>query len=140
MWGKAYPLYMRLAQRVWWWEFIDMAEMLPELWACRSNDNPTNCPTARVRCPITDLRTWLKAFATYMAVMSQKNGGSVPESMAYMVPIIRAEEDYAEGAWVHYDTAYCQQAAACWNTTWSKVNLSLFSLYFMGMAQGIKPV
>ena len=69
------PEPMRLAQCVWQWEFVDMAEMLPQLWARRSDDNFNRCPTARVRCPITDLRTWLKAFAIYVAVMSQKNRG-----------------------------------------------------------------
>ena len=69
------PEPMRLAQCVWRWEFVDMAEMLPELWARRSDDNPNRCPTDRVRCPIADLRTWLKAFAIYVAVMSQKNRG-----------------------------------------------------------------
>ena len=114
-----------------------MAEMLPELWARRSDDYYNRCPTARVRRPITDLWTWLKAFATYVAVMSQKNGGAVPELMAYMVSIIRAKEDYAECAWVRYDAAYRQQAAACHNTTWSKVNPSLFSLCFTGKAQAL---
>ena len=131
------PIPMKLAQRIWQWEYIDMLEMLPELWACRSDDNLTKAPTTRVRRPITDLKTWLKAFATYVAVMSQKNGGAVPELMAYMVSIIRVEEEYAEGAWVRYDEAYRQQAAACQNTTWSKVNPSLFSLCFTGKAQAL---
>ena len=55
--------------------------------------------------------------------------------MVYMVSITRAEEEYAEGALIWYDAAYRQQAAACHNTTWSRVNLSLFSLCFTGKAQ-----
>ena len=74
------PETMTLAQCVWRWEFVDMAEMLPELWARRSDDNPNRCHTARVRCPITDIRTWLKAFAIYVAVMSQKNWGRLYQS------------------------------------------------------------
>ena len=46
---------------------------------CRGDDNLTRAPTTTVRHPITDLKTWLKAFATYVAVMSQKNGGAVPK-------------------------------------------------------------
>ena len=119
---------MKLVQSIWRWEFIDLAEMLPELWGCRDDDN-------LARYPITNLRTWLKAFATYVAVMSQKNGGAVSELMAYMVSVIWAEEEYLEGAWVRYDAGYHQQAAVCWNTTWSKVNPSLFSLCFAGKPQ-----
>ena len=129
---------MKLAQCIWWWEFIHMTEMLPGLWARRGNDNLTRGPTTRVRCPITDLKAWLKAFATFVAVMSQKNGGVVPELMVYMVSIIRAEEEYVEGAWVRYDAAYRQQAAECRNTTWSKVSPSLFSLCFTGKAQALR--
>ena len=129
------PVPTKLAQRIWRWEFIDMAEMLPELWVRRNDENPTRVLATRARCPITDLKTWLKAFATYVAIMAQKNGGAVPELMAYMVSIIRAEEEYAEGAWVRYDAAYRQQAAACHNTAWSRVNPSLFSLCFTSKAQ-----
>ena len=43
------------------------------------------------------LRAWLKAFGTYMAMMSQKNSGGVSELMAYMVSIIQGEEEYEEG-------------------------------------------
>ena len=64
-----------------------------------------------------------------------KNGGAVPELMVYMVSITRAEEEYAEGALIRYDTAYRQQAAAYHSTTWSRVNPSLFSLCFTGKAQ-----
>ena len=72
-----------------------------------------------------------------MAVMLQKEWGlctRVYELYGISKP---AEEDYAEGAWVSYDVGYCQQAAACQNTTWAKVNLSLFSLCFTGKAQAL---
>ena len=39
--------------------------------------------------------------------MAQKMGELyVPELMAYMVSIIRAEEEYVEGVWIRYDAAY----------------------------------
>lgn len=44
--------------------FIDIAEMLPKLWVCRSEDNPTRALAARTRGPVIDLRTRLKAFVT----------------------------------------------------------------------------
>ena len=42
------PIPMKLAQRIWRWEYIDKAEMLPELWARRGDDNLTKAPTTRV--------------------------------------------------------------------------------------------
>ena len=51
------PIPIKLAQRIWQWEFIDMAEMLPELWAHRGNDNLTRGSTTRARRPIMDLTT-----------------------------------------------------------------------------------
>ena len=39
------PIPMKLAQCIWQWKFIDIANMLPELWACRCDDNLTRGPT-----------------------------------------------------------------------------------------------
>ena len=61
---------------------------------------------------MTELKTWLQGFAIYVAVMSGKHPGAVPQLMSYMVSIIRAAEDYAGLAWVRYDAAYRRQAAA----------------------------
>ena len=54
----------------------------------------------------------------------------VSELTAYMCAIIRASQEYEDSAWVAYDTAFRQQAAATKNRHWSKINPSLFPMCF----------
>ena len=60
------PVPIKVAQRIWRWDFIDMVEMLPELWTQRTDENPTKALATQPRCPVTDIKTWLKAVATYV--------------------------------------------------------------------------
>ena len=68
------PVPIKLVQRIWRWDFVDMAEMLPELWTRGTDENPTKALATRVRHPVTNIKTWLKAFVTYVAIMAQKMG------------------------------------------------------------------
>ena len=55
--GEGLPLVsIKLAQRIWRWDFIDMAEILPELWTRRSDENPTKALATRARGPVTDIK------------------------------------------------------------------------------------
>ena len=64
---------------------------------------------------------WLKDMAEGLCNIlgsdDTEEQGAIPQLMAYMVSIIQEEEEHVEGTWVHRDVAYCQQAAACRNTT-----------------------
>ena len=91
------PVPINLAQRIWQWDFIDMVEILPELWTRRSDENPTKALATRARRPVTDIKIWLKAFANICGNNGTKNAGAVPELMAYMVSIIRAEGSMQKG-------------------------------------------
>ena len=51
----------------------------------------------------------------------------VPESMAYMIHIIKASQEYEGLAWFMYDKAHRRQAATGF-TEWSKINPSIFSV------------
>ena len=130
------PVPQKLAEKIRAWEFVDMAELLPEFWAPKLEEKEGGqASSARRRRPVTELKTWLQGFAIYVAVMSGKHLGAVPQLMSFMVSIIRAAEDYAGLAWVRYDAAYRRQAVASGNRAWSQINPSLFSLCFTGKAQ-----
>ena len=51
------PVPIKLTQWIWRcaWDFIDMAEILPELWTSRSDENPTKALATRARGPVTDM-------------------------------------------------------------------------------------
>ena len=130
------PVPQKLAEKIWAWDFVDMAELLPEFWDPKLEEKEGGqASSVRRRRPVTELKMWLQGFAIYVAVMSGKHPGAVPQLMSNMVSIIRAAEDYAGLAWVRYDAAYRRQAAASGNRAWSQINPSLFSLCFTGKAQ-----
>ncbi len=62
----------------------------------------------------------------------------VPELMAYLVQIMRVSQDFGGLAWVNYDLAFCRQAASTGSRQWSKVNPSLYSICFAGVARANK--
>ncbi len=129
----------KLASRIQAWEFVEMAELLPEFWAQKADREGAQHPSAgRRKCPVTELNTWMQCFVVYVGVMAAKHLEAMPELIAYMVAIIRASEDYSGQAWVRYDAAYRRLAAANGNRAWSRINPSLFFLCFTGKAQAAR--
>ena len=88
--------------------------------------------------PIWDIHTWIACFAVYTAVMSKAYLEVVPEFMAYMLTIIRAQKEYEKPAWRIYDEAYRDAAASSGNKQWSKVDESIFAKVFTGRARQMK--
>ena len=108
-----------------------MAELLPEFWGSTSGKEASQPGTS---CAVTDIATWIQCFATYISVMSASHPGAVPELLALLIFILRGSQDFGGIAWVTYDGAFRQQALITGNRHWSKVNLSLYSICFSGVA------
>ena len=111
-----------------------MWELLPEFWS-----NPTDGEGAprleRMKTKSQQITVWAQCFALYVSVMAKEYPEYISELMAYMCTIIRASQEYENSAWVAYDSAYHQQAAATDNKQWSKINPSLFPLCFSSSAK-----
>ena len=134
------PVPVKLVERIHKWEFVDMAELLPEYWGAahslRSEAELTNGnPRPVVKKKVTDILTWVQCFAVYTSIMASKNPEMVPALLAYLVCILRTSQDFGELAWVNYDSAFRRQAAATGNRQWSHVNPSLYSICFAGVAR-----
>ena len=56
----------------------------------------------------------------------------IPELLAYLIQIVRVNQEFEGSGWAVYDETFCRQAAVSGNQQWSKLNLSLFSLCFTG--------
>ena len=129
----------KLAEKITKWEFVDMAELLPEFWSLSPKDLGTNTPprqnNPRCKRAITDIATWIQCFATYVSVMSTPHPQSVPELLAYLIFILRASQDFRGLAWVTYDAVFRRQAFITGNRLCSKVNPSLYSICFSGVAR-----
>ena len=77
-------------EKIYKWEFVDVAEMLPEFWGtvqnlrgAASQGNPW--PMAK---KVTDIMSWVLCFAVYTNVLASKNSKAVPEMLAYLVFIM----------------------------------------------------
>ena len=134
------PVPAKLAEKITRWEFVDMAELLPEFWSTvnpresASNSVITQSGARRKRA-VTDIATWLQCFATYTSVMSTAHPQAVPELLAYLIFILRASQDFGGVAWATYDAAFRRQASITSNRQWSRVNPSLYSICFSGVAR-----
>lgn len=134
------PVPPKLAEKIRKWEFVDMAELLPEFWslppAIKSEGQPITQPSLPRRSrKVTDLASWVQCFATYVGVLAGSSPEAVPELMAYLIQIVRVNQDFGGLAWVNYDLAFRRQAAATGNRSWSKINPSLYSICFSGAAR-----
>ena len=132
------PVPVKLVEKIHKWEFVDMAEMLPEYWGTAQNSKAETSfgnmrPAAKKK--VTDIMSWVQCFAVYTSVMASKNPEAVPEMLAYLVCILRTSQDFGGLAWVNYDSAFRRQAAATGNRQWSRVNPSLYSICFAGVAR-----
>ena len=134
------PVPVKLVERIHKWEFVDMAELLPEYWGSTQSVRPESeltqgHPRPVTKKKVTDILSWIQCFAVYTSVMASKNPEAVPELLAYLVCILRTSQDFGGLAWVNYDSAFRRQAAATGNRHWSRVNPSLYSICFAGVAR-----
>ena len=134
------PVPAKLAEKITRWEFVDMAELLPECWSSFGPKESVSAPGTRFggyrrRRAVTDIATWVQCFATYVSVMSTPHPQAVPELLAYLIFVLRASQDFGGIAWVTYDAAFRRQALITGSRQWSKVNPSLYSICFSGVAR-----
>ena len=130
------PIPRKLAHKIVRWEYVEMAELLPEFWSLsKEEETEARRPTSRRPKQVTEFHTWLQCFATYSSVLGSAHTAAFPELMAYLVTISRVSQDFVGLAWVRYDAAFRRQAAITGNKKWSQINPSLYSICFTGKAQ-----
>ena len=112
-------------------EFVDMHELLPESWQTAEQEMETP-PRNSSRHRILDIKIWVQCFACYRGVVAIKSPQRIPELLAYLIQIVRVNQEFEGSGWAAYDETFCRQAAVSGNQQWSKLNSSLFSLCFTG--------
>ena len=131
------PVPSKVATKIRRGEFVDMGELLPEFWVPPREEEAQAKSEAKSRRArsVQDIYTWIQCFGTYVSVLAPLHPGRVPELMAYQATIVRASQDYAGLAWVHYDSAFRRQAALTGLTRWSAINPTIYTLCFAGSAR-----
>ena len=85
---------------------------------------------------IPDLAIWMQCYAIFTAVITSKNPPRLPDLMAYMTIIAKASQKFAWTSWVFYGQNFCQEAACSTSTQWARVDPSIYTQCFTGMAIG----
>ena len=105
----------RLVKRILEFEFVEMADMLPDAWQEDSVTGADTHPLSRRlvrRAPIAEITLWLEGVARLASVLTSKHPTKAAEMWAYQSTIIRAARNYEGTAWVAYDRQYCREALA----------------------------
>ena len=79
-------------------------------------------PTKR-RKAITDILSWMQAFAVYTLVVTAYYPARVADLLKYQLLIMRTAQQFSGSAWLSYDRAFRRQAAAYKLTDWSQSNI-----------------
>lgn len=130
----------RLVKRILEFEFVEMADMLPDAWQEDSQAGTDAHPLSRRlirRAPVMEITVWLEGFARLASVLSSKHPTKAAEMWAYQSAIIRAARNFEGTAWVAYDRQYRREALARKDLNWSVVNSRLYSEAFTGRAKVI---
>ena len=88
-------------------------------------------PTKR-RKAITDILSWMQAFAVYTLVVTAYYPARVADLLKYQLLIMRTVQQFSGSAWLSYDRVFRRQAAAYKLTDCSHLNPELFHLYVSG--------
>ena len=91
--------------------FVDMHELLPEMWLVEEPSDSCCRATQPKRGLVTDIALWTKCFASLVAVLTTKYPDRAPQFMWYLCTIVRASRNFEGAAWASYDAAYRRQAA-----------------------------
>ncbi|KAL5491581.1 hypothetical protein EMCRGX_G016894 [Ephydatia muelleri] len=128
----------RLVKRILEFEFVEMADMLPDAWQEESQSGTDGNPMVRRlvrRAPLTEITLWLEGFARLASVLTTKHPTKSAELWAYQSAIIRAARNFEGTAWVAYDRQFRREALARKDLNWSVTNSRLYSEAFTDRAK-----
>ena len=109
-----------------------MGELLLESWPLSTDNKETEKPKHCDPRAVTDIFVLLQCFVSYVSVCGSEKPDLLPELMAYMTTILCVSQDFTGLGWVHYDAAFRHLVALSGNTMLSKINPTLYTLYFTG--------
>ena len=133
------PIPKKLHERILKWEFIELSELLPPgaLEKIQPELEPQKfiimpgLEVARPRKkPIESITQWIRCFAVYVAVLATEFPDAVPDLLAYMLAIMRAQAEYEEPAWRLYDEAFRDKAASTGNRKWALLDTHIQSTLY----------
>ncbi len=136
--AKGLPtLPMKLVEKVWNLEFVDMEEFLPtprSLHLAEQGRPSTSFQESLVgafsqfqalqqqkaRKRVTDIMTWTHCFSLYLAVLSKKSPEMVPSMVAHLHTMLRLQQKAtSQLVWLEYDIQFRMELAASTDRAWT---------------------
>lgn len=129
----------RTVERIKALEFVDFNKLPPAKGKMRASPHSSDGRIVVVQAEdlmqskklIPDLQTWLQCFALYVAVAAADQPEKLPDLMSL---IAKASKKFRWPSWVVYDTNFRMEVAGKPDAAWAKVDPSIYSQCFMGMA------
>ena len=130
----------KLVKKIVAWEYIDLADLLPE----QLRHDSTSSTTANVvilpelacdiqrrkKRQIPDIATWVQVYSIYMLVLSAHHPSSTSELIAYQLLIVQHSKKFEYPSWLQYDIEFRQWAAANQYTKWSQIHPQFYAYAF----------
>ena len=139
--GPGYsPVPPKLVNQILAGKYIDLSELLSQN-LLQAQAEPQLLFDGRLvltstgkkpRRRIEDIITWAEAFTVYMLVLASTFAHRWRDLTAYKLLILRTYRQFGGKAWLEYDQAFRQHAAATRLTDWAAINVQLYSFHTGG--------
>ena len=134
------PVPYKLVSQIVSGKFVDLAELLSDnlkdaesepqlLFDGRIILTSTN---KRQKTKIADITAWSEAFSIFSLILASHYPSRWRDLTLYKLLILRTYRQFQGNAWLTYDRAFREHAAAANLTDWSNINVQLFNFYAAG--------
>ena len=132
------PIPHKLVEKIRKWEYVDLASLLDvhdhstaDQVAILNGQLTVVNATSQRRCQknISDILTWLQAFAIFTAILVSSDATTKEEAaglVAHSVLIMQLSKDLSGPQWLKFDQGYCEWAAAKGIRKWGEMNFSIY--------------
>ena len=140
--GPGYsPIPAKLVNQIVSGKFVDLNELLPANLSPASESEPqllldgrlvlANAPKKPKR-RFEDIVSWVEAFSVYSLVMTSRFPQRWRDLLQYKLLIVRTYRLFSGRAWLAYDIAFREHAAAANIVDWSQINVQLYNFHTAG--------
>ena len=105
-----------------------MKDLLPDNVTARENAQPQSPNQPRQR-EIKSVLTWISAFITYTAILTEAFPARTKELLAYMRVILREARRSKDNGWLSYDRIFRQNAVTNPLVSWANLDPSLHASF-----------
>ena len=127
------PVPVKLAEKIWQGEYIDLQELLPSRLGAPSStvlDALLKPEKIKARKSITSIEDWVSCFNSFISIMAIRKPERVRDLLAYSSLIVKASQDFVGSPWLEYDTQFRQLAATRPDTDWATVDAAIWTVHF----------